>query len=331
MNKFQILKPKNTAFSETKGQREEGQIKIKISKVALSRNDLDLYDGIDNVSYPIVPAHAGVGFVSEADEKSGYKMGARVAINPFVDETVLEVINDRSPIISMMGVGRDGLLQDFVIIPEENVFSLPEGILDNEALFVDYISTGINVFENYDFKKGDVVAIIGSGIMQNILGQIAIYYQLIPVLIDVNSDSLKELSNYGIYYTIDASKEDMKQRMNELTGGRMAEFSIFLPKENSFDDAIEMTRNGGTIIVAGYTAKNKYDANLMKVMEKQLKIVAINNGAEEMETSINLLANKIIKTDGLIDATVKFENVDKLFEEWTKKPEKYRKVLVEID
>jgi threonine dehydrogenase-like Zn-dependent dehydrogenase len=331
MKIVQIKGPKLIKTSEAKEERAEGEVKIKLSKVALSRTDLNLYMGADEHVYPIIPAHSAIGFVSEADEASGLKLGSRVAISPYIDFSEFNFESLRAKRIEVMGISRDGLLRDFVNIPVDNVYQLPEGINDEEALFLDYISFGTNVFENYDFEKGDYVAIIGSGIFQLILGQLAIYYQIVPILIDQSAEKLNDAKNFGIYYTVDASSENVVERVKEITGGRFAEFTVFLPKETPFEIAENITMQGGTIIVAGYDrVSDKHIVNMKRVLSKQLKIIGVNNGFGETASAINLLANKIIKTDRMISREIDFENVSQIFKEWAKDPSKYRKIIVNI-
>lgn len=332
MKTVQIKAPKVTRTVELREERKQGEVKVKLSKVALSRSDLNLYLGIDKVAYPIVPSHAAVGFVSEADEGSGFKLGARVAINPFINTSDFNYENKLARSVEVMGVTRDGLLGDFVNVPVENVYALPEGIKDEEALFIDYIAFGNNIFGNYDFNKGDHVAIVGSGIFQIILGQLATYYQIVPILIDNSASKLENAKDYGIYYTIDASTEDVGAKMKEITGGRMAEFCIFLQKGNSFDTAVEITMRGGTIIVAGYESmSNDLPANISSILSKQLTILGINNGIDETASAINLLANQIIKTEGLVSKVIDFGSVSNLFKDWAKDSTKYRKVVVNMN
>jgi len=332
MKIIQIKAPKTIKTVEVREDREVGEVKIKLSKVALSRSDLSIYMGVERDIYPIVPSHSAIGYVSEADEGSGFKLGARVAINPFIDSSPFSYENKRARSVDVMGVTKNGLLADFVNVPLENVYALPEGIKDEESLFLDYIAFGNNIFGNYDFNKGDYVAIVGSGIFQIVLGQLASYYQIVPILIDQSASKLENARNYGIYYTIDASNEDVTEKMKEITGGRMAEFSIYLQKETAFDTAVEITMCGGTIIMAGFGGiSDDLPANISSILNKQLTLIGVNNGIDETASAINLLANKIIKTEGLISKVIDFEGVGVMFKDWAKDPSKYRKVLVNIN
>lgn len=332
MNKFEIVAPKEVQLKEEQIVRNQGEIKLKISKVSLSRSDLSIYNG-NAFKYPMVPGRMAIGYVSETDpENSDYKFGDRVAINPFIEVKSSNIDFEGSKNAKIMGITTQGLLQDFVSLPADNVFQLPDGIKDEEALFLEYISFGCNVFEQYDFKKGDTVAIIGSGVFQLILAQLAIYYQVVPVLIDENQDTLENSKNYGIYYTINAKEENVKERMIEITGGRMAEFSIFLSKDTGFDKAVDIITDGGSIIVAGFVPDSKlHSADLSNILSKQVKIFGVNNGLDEFATSINLLANKSIKLDGIIDKAIDFAEAEEVFKDWSEDENKYKKVVVKID
>ena len=66
-------------------------------------------------------------------------------------------------------------------------------------------------------------------------------------------------------------------------------------------------------------------------MKKQLVMSGVCNGEGEMSSAINLLANKAIHTEGLVNHTIDFEDVPKFVNECIKYPHKYNKVLVNFD
>ena len=69
MKQWRINK-EGVTLVEKAGVREEGQVKVKISKVAVSSADLSHLATCDKDS-AIVPGHSAVAYVSEADEDSG--------------------------------------------------------------------------------------------------------------------------------------------------------------------------------------------------------------------------------------------------------------------
>lgn len=311
-------------LEESTLQRKEGEVKLKMSKVALSSTDVSYFASEHEGVF--VPGHSGVGYVSEADESLGLKLGARVVVSPF-----LSYVDHGVKKVNVMGVDVDGLLADFVTVPAENVYALPDGISDEDAVFAEYIALGNNVFENMDYQKGDYVVIVGASTLGLVLSQMAVYYQLVPILIDLDADKLHLAEHWGVYYTLNPTYDNLERRVEEITGGRMSEFSVFAGEGIPFSNTARLVKNGGVIIIAGYSSHAKHQLDMGMVLGKQLTIKGVGNGLGEMFSAINLLANKIIKTDGIISKTVDFEEVPEMVEECVKYPYQYNKILIEID
>ena len=167
-------------------RKNEGEVKLKMSKVAISSTDFAYFasDAPDKNPELTVPGHSAVAYMSEDCDALGLKMGARAVISPYVRYEEHGVKK-----VSVLGVDRDGLLSDFVSVPAENVYALPDGIPDDEAIFAEYIALGNNVLNSLEVDKGDFVVIVGASTLGLILAQLALYYQMIPVIIDLDAES----------------------------------------------------------------------------------------------------------------------------------------------
>ena len=167
MKEWIINKDDGATLVEDVSQRADGQVKVKIAKVAISSQDVCNLSAMAKDD-AVVPGHSAVALVSEADDDSGLKLGSRVVVSPY-----LQQCEHGEEVVKTMGVDVDGLLRDFACVPLENVFALPDGISDEEALFTEYIAMGNNVFEALDREKGDYIVIVGASTLGLILGQMA--------------------------------------------------------------------------------------------------------------------------------------------------------------
>ena len=80
MKAWQIVAKEEIAFGEKKQETLPTDVKIRISKVALSSTDIAIYEG-KKACYPIIPARSAVGLVSEAHELSGLKKGDTMKVD----------------------------------------------------------------------------------------------------------------------------------------------------------------------------------------------------------------------------------------------------------
>lgn len=240
MKEWIINKEDGATLVEDVSQRADGQVKVKIAKVAISSQDVCNLSAMAKDD-AVVPGHSAVALVSEADDESGLKLGSRVVVSPY-----LQQCEHGEEVVKTMGVDVDGLLRDFACVPLENVFALPDGISDEEALFTEYIAMGNNVFEALDREKGDYIVIVGASTLGLILGQMATYYQYVPILIDLDVDKLALAQKWGVCYTLNPTYDNLERRVEEITGGRMAEAAIFSGESVDVNAAIRLVKTKAT-------------------------------------------------------------------------------------
>lgn len=323
MKKWCIENENDITLVENVVPRGDDEVKVKMAKVAVSSDDL-VYFATD--ADHIVPGHSGVAYVSEADESLGFKLGSRVIVSPFVKSVEHGVEKVR-----VLGEDRDGLLVDFISLPAENVYAIPDGITDDEAIFTDYIALGSNIIESMDSRKGDYVVIVGASTIGLILSQLAIYYQLVPILVDMDADKLRVAESWGVYYTLNPMFDNLERRVDEITGGRKCEFSVFCGGDGiPFVNAARLVKESGVVLIAGYSTHKKHQLDMDIILSKQLTVKGVGDGYGEMSTAINLLANKIVKLDGLITKKVYFEDVPALVRECVDYPLQNNNVLIVI-
>ena len=303
----------------------EGEIQVRISKVALSAIDMTCFAERDDENVT-VPAHSAIAYMTEDNEELGLRLGSRVAVCPFI-----KTVEHGESVVKTMGVDIDGLLADFVYVPKENVFALPDGIPDEDAVFAEYIAMGNKVFSELTCNDGDYVVVVGAGTLGLVLCQMAMYYQMVPILIDLDSDKLDLAKKYGVYYTLNPTYDNLERRVIEITGGRMSEAAVFTTEGVGLDAALRLVKNGSDVIVAGYPTYDKHNVNMESVLKKGLKLKGVCDGAGEMPSAINLLANSVVHTKGIITARHFFDEVPNIFEDCVQYPYKYNTVLFTVD
>lgn len=309
--------------------KREGEIKLKVSKVAISSTDFAYFAAGEEDEHGksvVVPGHSAVAYVSSEDSAAGLKLGARVVVSPFVRYEEHGVAK-----VKVLGVDTDGLLGDFASVPEENVYALPDGIPDDEAIFAEYIALGNNVLNSMEADKGDFVVIVGASTLGLVLSQLALYYQMIPILVDLDAEKLALAASWGVYYLLNPTYDNLERRVEEITGGRMAEASVYVGDGVPFDCAFRLVKDKGEVVVAGYSVRAGHNADVADILAKQLRVIGVADGYGEMSSAINLLANRIVKTEGLIGARIGFDEVPEMVEQCAEYPYQYNKILITVD
>ena len=190
---------------------------------------------------------------------------------------------------------------------------------------------GDNVFEALDLEKGDYIVVLGASTLGLIIAQMANYYQYVPILIDLDSDKLALAQKWGVAYTLNPTYDNLERRVEEITRGRMSEAAVFAGESVDINSAIRLVKNEGDVIIAGYATRAKHAIDAYPILKKQLKIKGVSSGEGCMSSAINLLANKVVKTDGIIGAAANFEEVPSVVENCVKYPYQYSKIVVNMD
>ncbi|MGI6701749.1 MAG: zinc-dependent alcohol dehydrogenase [Christensenellales bacterium] len=328
MKEWQIIaKEKMQIIEKPSISPGENEIKVKVKKAAITSTDIALYIERTDKEYPIVPVRIASGLVSEADDQSGYKKGERVLLSPYY---INRTTQGQGP-TSVMGLDLNGYLADYVVVPESNVYQLPDGVTDEDALFTEYIAMGVKTLQALNVDKQDYVAIFGANALSNIIAQLAIYYKAIPIVIDKDEVKLKVAENSGIYYAINSDKENIKNKIKEITGGKYADSTVFACRATQDPPlAFDIAAYGGRVGIIGYNRYvSKLSADLRPILLKRLSVFGINSGVGMLDTALNLLTNKAVRVSHLINKTVDFERAEELFIESAEEKDKYLKVVVD--
>lgn len=298
MNNWQILEPnKLGGITTTENLEKVDEVKVKTINCFISLEDLDKFSGNIKVNYPSTPCTIAVGQVVETLKDSNYlKKGSKVFLSPeFARES------------------QTGYLRDFVVLPESKVYALPKIVSEKEALYLNHISLALSVIDELKIEKGNHVAIFGGSILANILAQLIMYYQSVPIIIDSVDENLEIAHKTNVYYLLKNDK-NLESDILSITGGRKCSKVIFVADcDMNFDLIDKVTRSQATVAVTG-TSTTKKKFSLSYALDKELDVRFIKNGIENVNAGINLIAQKAINLSYFELPSYKFEYAPKHFE-----------------
>lgn len=314
MDGIQITGPKKlSTITKKENFSDIDSTKVIITKAMLIREDFNTYRGDDKATYPVIPGRIGIGKISalpeeDDDDENGLKRGMRVFPHPEVAcGACHECFNGndkRCAAFNIAGKNTDGFLRDFVVVKNDALSILPPSVTDYEALFIDHVALCVNVIDKIDLKKGDHVVIVGGDLLGIFLAQLVIYYQGIPIIVDNNEENLNLASRSGVYYTLFADNK-VEKSVSDLTGARLASKVVYMTGANlNTDFALKLAGQHGTVCFAGFGAPT-VKVNFNTALIKQLNFNCITSGYGNINSAINLLANKAVDISVISIPTVK--------------------------
>lgn len=270
------------------------ETKVMVSKALVSLTDALHF--VKGEPLNIVPGAYGIGIVSEPGQNLfDLKQGTRVYISPTLPCKKCFSCSNNEPNkcsdLQFAGENFNGFLRNFVTTDSTNLYYLPESVSDNDALFIEHISLSLSIIDKLDIQKGDHIAILGANNFGNILSQLLIYYQAVPILIDVDEENIQTAKNCGIYYTLGESDNWVKE-VAAITGGRMAKSVVYISDSDiAPKSAFMLAGYNAHVAFTGLSGKNA-SVSFTNAIKKQLVVHSINTGYGYISSSINLIANK---------------------------------------
>ena len=196
-----------------------------------------------------------------------------------------------------------GGLAEYAVVPATDVFSLPKGVPAESAAIL-----GCAVFTAYgaarngaDLRAGESVAVVATGGVGSNLIQIARAFGATPIVaIDVRAEKLEIARRLGASHVIDASREDVAERIREITGGRGVDVAFeALGRPETFVQALGVVRDGGRAVMVGIApAGVTAPVEITRIVRRGIRII----GSYGARTRIDLPAVLRLVAQGYLDA-----------------------------
>jgi len=312
-------------------------VKVKLLYCSVAVTDRLVAAGGIKAELPIIPGRQAVGMVVETGtEVKNCVRGDIVAIKPIkVCGQCAKCIDNKhteceSPLV--FGLTESGFLRDFAVVSSDAVVKLPERVAAKDAVFVDYIDIAIETVSKSELEKGQYLVICGATQLGLILAQVAMYYQIIPILADINPSFLQTAEELGIYYTINSSETDTKKQVFMLTGGKLADVVAYMADSSyPFAHALDLVKNGGKIAVCGLEKScDGLHATLCGALNRRLSIYGIAESNKHILSAVNMLASKTLNVEPLIAKEIDFSAVRDELKKEINPATVYFKTLVKI-
>lgn len=276
--------------------------KVRITKALITLSDILKFNG-DMPADSVVLGGSGIGIISETQANLfGLEKGKHVYIEP--DRECGDCHNckrgefSKCQNVLVAGEDFDGFLCDFMTVPNDKLFVLPSSVSDFEALFIDQISLAISVIDKLNVQKGDYVTILGANNFGNILAQLLIYYQAVPIVLTQDDEQVKIARDSGVYYVL-GQNDNWQKEIATITSGRMTDKVVFIYDSNiPIGKAFALAAIGAAVAITGVTSKST-SISFSQAIKKQLDIHCVNNGFGNATSGINLIANKAINLSHL--------------------------------
>ncbi len=313
--------------------KQPGEILLKVEMVGLCGTDLNSYRGRNPlVTYPRVLGHEIAATVLEGT--SDLQPGTRVSVSPYTScGTCPACRRGRQNSCrnnQTFGVQRDGALTERIVVPASKVY--PSALPAKSLCLTEPLTVGVHAVSRGRVSSADTVAIFGCGGVG--LGAIAgsAFRGARTIAIDLDDDKLKTAELAGATDLINSGREDVRQRLRDLTSGDGPDVIIeAIGLAETFQMAVEEVAFTGRVVYIGY-AKEPVAYETKLFVQKELDILGSRNALpEDFREVMAMLEGGRFPVEKAVTAIVSLEEAPSYLERWSANPAAFTKIMVDLN
>jgi len=336
MKAVQITKPDDLNIIEVKKPEisTAKDVLVKMDSVGICGSDMGIYHGKNAAAtYPRVIGHELIGIVEEIGEKvEEVSVGDRVVINQVVPcgncypcSIGRENVCDN---LQVRGVHIDGGYTEYMVVPQSDLYVLPENITNEEAVMIEPTSIGLQICSRAELNKNDTLLILGMGSLGSTILKIAKYTAKKIIVADIVQDKLDEAIENGADFAINLTEYNLKEKVFELTKDRGVTVSMdAVGSKNSLLDIMEATGPAGRVMALGFSTA-PVEINQFQIASKELDVRGSRLQNGKFKEAIEMIEEGQLDFSNDISHTFKLEETQKAFDFIDSKDENIRKIVL---
>jgi threonine dehydrogenase-like Zn-dependent dehydrogenase len=310
---------------------QQNEVLLRVNLVGMSGTDLTTFRGNNMmVTFPRVPGHEVAATVVEGGTLAP---GTRVTLSPYTSCGACPSCCRGRPNAcrsnQTMGVQRDGAMTEYITAPSDRIYTADLSL--KELALVEPLTVGTHAAARGRVTNADTVAVFGCGGIG--LGAIAAsaFRGARTIAIDMDDRKLDIARKAGAKHLIHTGREDLHERLSELTGGDGPDViieAIGLPL--TFRAAVEEVAFTGRVVYIGY-AKEPVSYETRLFVQKELDILGSRNALPaDFEEVIRMLEAGNFPVDDAVSTIVPPEEAAAMLADWSAHPGKFTKIMVQF-
>ena len=281
-----------------------GEVLVEVGSVGVCGSDVHYYEhgriGPYVVREPLVLGHEAGGVVAEVGPGvTGLDVGQRVSVEPGVPcRSCAQCLAGRynlCPDVKFFATPPyDGAFCQFVVMPAQFVFPVPDSISDDAAGLLEPLSVGVWACRRAGVSPGRTVLVTGAGPIGLIAAQTARAYGADAVTVtDVNPHRLRLAESLGLG-AVDVSATPLAEAglepdvLLECSGNGRATW-----------DAVSVLGRAGMVVLVGMGG-DEVRLPLSYVQDRELVVTGAFRYANTWPTAIGLAASGRVDLDAMV-------------------------------
>lgn len=291
---------------------KENEVLVKLEYVGICGSDLHYYEtgaiGEYVVEPPFVLGHEPGGTVVEVGENVKHlQVGDRVALEPgktcghceFCKQGKYNLCPD---VVFFATPPVDGVFQEYVAHEADLCFKLPDNVSTLEGALIEPLAVGFHAAIQGDAHLGQKAVVMGSGCI-GLVSMMALKARGVSevYVVDIMEKRLEKALELGASGVIHGAKENVLERVKELTGGNGTDLVIETAgTEITTRQAIQMAKKGSTIVLVGYSKSGEMTLPMSLALDKELSFKTVFRYRHIYPMAIDAVASGKVNLKGIV-------------------------------
>jgi 2-desacetyl-2-hydroxyethyl bacteriochlorophyllide A dehydrogenase len=314
----------------------KGHTLLKIRQIGICGTDYHAFDGTQPYfNYPRILGHEIAAEVAEVNEDCRFIPGDLVTISPYYFcGTCIACRTGKTNCCTHMqvcGVHIDGAMQEYFLVPDTAIIK-GDGLTADELVLVEPLAIGAHGVSRAAVKEGEFVLIIGAGPIGIGTMNFAKIAGAKVIAMDVNDQRLSFCAEkIGIPYTINALKEDVLQRLSEITNGDMPTVVIDCTGNlKAINSAVQYMAHGARFVLIGLQ-REEISISHPEFHKREGTMLSSRNALpKDFEFVIACIKNGSVKPPDYITHRISFSAIKDEFSKLTQPESQVVKAIIEF-
>lgn len=320
MKALVISKPSSARVEEVPyPEPGQGEITVKVERAGICGTDSHIFDGEYAACYPVIPGHEFSGVVDQIGrEVEDWETGDRVIVDPslFCGQCrfCLTGRTNHCETFGAIGVTVDGALAEYVAVPVQTVYRLPDSLSFAEGAFVEPLACVAYGMRRLKLSSGARVLIFGAGTMGLLFIQ-AMAREEISELVAVDLSPAK----LALAKTLGATRAVLGERVERELGSQHYPHGFDVVVDTTgepgvIQNALDFLGPAASYLQFGVAPKNAFiQVNPFDLYHKDWTLLGSMAINQTFLPALNWLKAGQVEVQPLIGETVKLEQIADYF------------------
>jgi threonine dehydrogenase-like Zn-dependent dehydrogenase len=284
-----------------------GEVVVKVHACSICGSDVHAFHGKHpRLTFPRILGHEFSGeIVALGKGAKNYRVGQRVCCDiDFPCGVCGPCREGRSNIcekLRTMGFDRDGAYAEYALVPDFNLYPLPENVSYDQASAVQVLGISYHaVAHRVKPQPGEKIAVIGAGPIGLGAALVARLSGAAVTIMDILDYRLAMAQKLGISSVIDAKQGELRERALALTAGHGFDKVVECVgglQERTVTDAVSMVKRGGQITVVGTFPENKATIPIAYIKDREIDLNFSRGNFQAFAPCLELVGSGKINPD----------------------------------